>query len=476
MTQRSARDKPLVLIVDDESTGRLLTRAALEQAGFAALDVENGKLALAAFEQEHPDMVLLDVDMPGMDGFTVCRTLRSRPDARHVPIVMVTGRDDMASIKEAYEAGATDFVPKPIHWGLLGHRVRYVLRAADALREVAAGEEKFRLIAENVGDFIAMLDTDGRRIYISPSYRNLFGDSDLTGTESFREIHPDDRETVRQMFRKTVDTGRGQPARFRFLAADGAVRFMESQGNVIRDESGKVSKVVVVSRDVTEHKTQQERIDRMKNYFSPHLAEAIVAGGGDDLLKPHRCEVTVVAIDLRGFTAFTDDAEPEEVMEMLNAYHAEMGKLILAHNGTLEHFAGDGMMIFFNDPVQMERPEEHAARMALAMHQAFAPLAQAWRKRGFELGLGIGIATGFATLGAIGFDGRWDYAVIGSVANLSARLCGEAKPGETLLERKTLARLDGIARVDDAGVLMLKGFAKATQCFCLLGLDGPASR
>jgi class 3 adenylate cyclase len=161
-------------------------------------------------------------------------------------------------------------------------------------------------------------------------------------------------------------------------------------------------------------------------------------------------------------------------MEMLHAYHADMGRLITAHEGTLEHFAGDGMMIFFNDPVPMEHPVEHAARMALAMQAAFVPLAEAWRKRGFTLGLGIGIATGFATLGAIGFEGRWDYAVIGSVANLSARLCGEAKSGEILIERKTIARLDGLARTDEAGELSLKGFAKAIQAFRLLGLDTPA--
>jgi len=261
--ERKVRDKALVLIVDDESTARLLTRAALEQAGFSVMEAEDGERALAAFGQARPDLVLLDVDMPGTDGYTVCQTLRSRPEARHVPIIMVTGRDDVTSINQAYEAGATDFVAKPINWGLLGHRVRYILRSGNAVGELAASEEKFRLITENISDFIAVLDREGRRIYTSPSYRAFFGGADLTGTDSFRDIHPQDRETIRRIFRETVDTGCGRPAQFRFLFDDGSVRFMESQGNVIRDESGKVSRVVVISRDVSERKKQQDRIERL---------------------------------------------------------------------------------------------------------------------------------------------------------------------------------------------------------------------
>lgn len=263
MTEQKARDKARVLIVDDESTARLLTRAALEQAGFSVTEAEDGDRAFAAFDEAHPDLVLLDVDMPGTDGYTVCQMLRHRPEARYVPIVMVTGRDDLTSINRAFEAGATDFVVKPINWGLLGHRVRYILRSGDAVRELAAGEEKFRLITENISDFIAMLDHEGKRIYTSPSYRALFSDAELRETDSFRDIHPEDRETIRRIFRETVDTGIGQPAQFRFLLADGSIRFMESQGNVICDESGKVARVVVISRDVTERKKQQDRIERL---------------------------------------------------------------------------------------------------------------------------------------------------------------------------------------------------------------------
>ena len=263
MSARVGNGQTLVLVVDDEATSRLLTREALEQAGFSVAEAEDGNGALAAFARARPDLVMLDVDMPDMDGFSVCRKLRERSDARYVPIVMVTGRDDVDSINEAYSAGATDFVAKPINWGLLGHRVRYILRSGNAVRELVAGEEKFRLITENISDLIAMLDAEGKRIYTSPSHRALFGSADLTGTDSFLEIHPEDRERIRAVFRETVDTGVGKPAQYRFLFADGTVRFMESHGNVIRDDSGKVAKVVVISRDVTERKKQQDRIERL---------------------------------------------------------------------------------------------------------------------------------------------------------------------------------------------------------------------
>src|SRR5258706_7566034 len=189
---------------------------------------------------------------------------------------------------------------------------------------------------------------------------------------------------------------------------------------------------------------QDERVARLKSCCSQQLAEAIAAGKVENVRKTHRREITLQFYDLRGFTAFTDNAEPEEVMELLRAYHGALGKLVLEHQGTLERFAGDAVMVFFNDPVPIERPAEHAMRTALAMMDCFGPIAAHWRKRsGFDLGLGVGIAQGYATLGAIGFEGRWDYAAIGNVTNLAARLCAEAKAGQILADRKTMAVLDG---------------------------------
>jgi class 3 adenylate cyclase len=221
---------------------------------------------------------------------------------------------------------------------------------------------------------------------------------------------------------------------------------------------------------VAEQVALVERLGRLKRFFSPQLAELIVAGGADDPLKTHRREVTVCFLDLRGFTAFSETAEPEEVMGVLREYHAEMGKLILKHEGTLERFTGDGMMIFFNDPVPVANPGERAVRMALAMRERVAELIDKWRKLGYELDLSIGIALGYATIGAIGFEGRWDYGAIGSVTNLAARLCGEAKPGQILVSKRVLAMTEGLLEVESAGELALKGFHRPIPAFNVLGL------
>src|SRR5438552_16805445 len=181
---------------------------------------------------------------------------------------------------------------------------------------------------------------------------------------------------------------------------------------------------------VAEQVAQLERMGRLKRFFSPQLAELIVSGDAEDPLKSHRREITVVFLDLRGFTAFAETAEPEEVMGVLREYHAEMGKLVLEYEGTLERFTGDGMMIFFNDPVPVPNPAEPAVRMALAMRDRALQLSVAWRKDGCDLGFGSGIAQGYATLGAIGFEGRWDYGAIGTVTHLAGRLCAEAGDGE----------------------------------------------
>ena len=222
---------------------------------------------------------------------------------------------------------------------------------------------------------------------------------------------------------------------------------------------------------VAEQVALVERLGRLKRFFSPQLAELIVAGDADDPLKTHRRDVTVVFLDLRGFTAFAESAEPEEVMGVLREYHAQMGKLILEHEGTLERFTGDGMMVFFNDPVPVENPGERAVRMALAMRGRVAELVEKWRRLGYELDLGIGIAQGYATIGAIGFEGRWDYGAIGSVTNLAARLCAEAKPGQILISKRVLATTEALLRVESAGELSLKGFHRPIPAYSILGLE-----
>jgi adenylate cyclase len=220
---------------------------------------------------------------------------------------------------------------------------------------------------------------------------------------------------------------------------------------------------------VQEQLIQLERLDRLKGFFSQPVAEYILSSGGKELLKSHRSEVVVVFLDMRGFTAFTDRSEPEEVMEVLAQYHKCMGELILKYQGTLEHFAGDGMMVFFNDPIKLENPTLNAIRMALDMQRNFVPLRTMWRKRGYKLDLGIGFAHGYATLGAIGFEGRWDYGCIGGVSNLAARLCGEAKPEQILTNDKTLARIDHMVEAEALGEMMLKGMTHPVPVFSITG-------
>jgi adenylate cyclase len=226
-----------------------------------------------------------------------------------------------------------------------------------------------------------------------------------------------------------------------------------------------------LERRVAEQVSQLERLGRLKRFFSPQLAEAIVAGGADDPLKTHRREITVVFLDLRGFTAFAETAEPEEVMELLRDYHAQMGRLILEHEGTLERFTGDGMMIFFNDPIEVPNPAERAVRMAVAMRDRVAQLATGWRKRGWDLGLGVGIARGYATIGAIGFEGRWDYGAIGTVTNLAARLCGEAHAGQVLVSGHVAAAVETLVEANEVGALSIKGLARPVSTWNVVGLS-----
>jgi class 3 adenylate cyclase len=219
---------------------------------------------------------------------------------------------------------------------------------------------------------------------------------------------------------------------------------------------------------------EKDRMDRLKRFFSPHLADLIVRGGDEDPLKSHRREVTVVFLDLRDFTAFAESADPEEVMGVLREYHAGIGPLVLDWEGTLERFTGDGMMIFFNDPVPVANRSERAVRMAVAMRARVDALRAEWRRRGFELHLGVGIAEGPAMLGAIGFEGRWDYGALGTVTNTAARLCAEALPGQILVSTRVLADVEGIVLVEAVGELALKGLSRPVPAFNVVRLRGPA--
>ena len=212
-----------------------------------------------------------------------------------------------------------------------------------------------------------------------------------------------------------------------------------------------------------------QRMARLKRYLSPQIAETIL-GEDNDLFKTHRREITIVFLDLRGFTAFSDNAEPEEVMELLRNYHSAMGKLIFQFEGTLERFMGDGIVVIFNDPITCEEHAQKAARMAIEMRDRVKELRSAWRKKGYDLDLGVGFATGYATLGTMGFEGRMDYVTVGNLPNLAARLCAEAKGGQILTDQKTMSRLEDSFEAEPIDALTLKGIHRPVSAFNIVAV------
>ena len=220
--------------------------------------------------------------------------------------------------------------------------------------------------------------------------------------------------------------------------------------------------------------TVERQREELSRFLSPQVAELVTSDDGAKLLEGHRRQITVVFCDLRNFTAFAESAEPEEVLGVLRDYHRAMGELIVEHRGTLEHFAGDGMMIFFNDPLPVERHELQAVRMAVAMRAHFDEMARGWQKRGYDLGFGVGIATGYATLGRIGFEGRYDYGAIGNVVILAQRLSAEAKAGQILLSQRVQAAVEADAETTGVGDLTLKGFTRPVPAFAAVSVKTPA--
>ena len=221
---------------------------------------------------------------------------------------------------------------------------------------------------------------------------------------------------------------------------------------------------------VAEQVSQLGRFSKLTRFLSPKISDLIISGDADESLKTRRSEITVVYVDLRGFTGFTESAEPEEVMSVLRQYHAELGRIIIEHDGTIEHFAGDGMMILFNAPVPVENHEIKAIRMTLAMREALTALSAGWRKRGHELGFGAGIAGGFATIGTIGFEQRLDYGAVGPACNLAARLCGEAKDTQILVAQRVFAKVEASIEAAPVGDLVLKGFHRPVPAYNILGI------
>jgi adenylate cyclase len=213
-----------------------------------------------------------------------------------------------------------------------------------------------------------------------------------------------------------------------------------------------------------------ERMSRLRRFLPPQVADLIVASGGERQLESHRREITALFCDLRGFTGFSESSDPEDVMTLLRQYHAAIGAIIIKYSGTLERYAGDGVMVVFNDPVPVDNPALQAVRMALDMRAALGALIEKWRRLGHELGFGIGIAHGYATLGTIGFEGRFDYAAIGTVSNVASRLCDEAKPGQILISSRVLMAVEEAIAVESVGDFALKGISRPLAAYNVVGV------
>ena len=216
---------------------------------------------------------------------------------------------------------------------------------------------------------------------------------------------------------------------------------------------------------VSDQVDEIERMSRLRRFLPPQVADLIVASGAEKQLESHRGEITALFCDLRGFTGFTESADAEDVMALLRDYHAAIGELVIRYSGTLERYAGDGVMVVFNDPMPVENPALQAVLMALELRDALGSLTATWSRLGHEIGFGIGIAHGFATLGTIGFEGRFDYATIGTVSNVASRLCDEAKPGQILISPRVLMKVEHAVKVEPVGEFELKGIRRPTAAY-----------
>ena len=367
-------DGGVILVVDDLPQNVKLLDAILSPRGFTVITASSGREALDKVAASPPDIVLLDIVMPEIDGYEVCRRLRANPATSFLPVVMITASGSQERMG-AIEAGADDFVVKPFDQSELLARVRSLMR--------------------------------------------------------IKRYH----DTIEAQAAELSEWNRTLEAR------------------------------------VDEQVEQIDRISRLKRFLPPQVVEMVTTSGDQSFLESHRREITVVFCDLRGFTPFAETVEPEELSAVLADYYRALGDIVHRFEGTLERFAGDGMMIFFNDPLPCDDAAERAVRMAVAMRNRVSELIERWAEHGHDLGFGVGIAQGYATIGAIGFEGRRDYAAIGTVTNLAARLCAEAAPGQILVSQRICSAAQEILVADSVGELTLRGFTRPVRAHNVLGLN-----
>lgn len=369
LAERAAR----ILVVDDQEDNVQLLADLLSCHGYEVEPAQSGQAALESVYRSMPDLILLDVVMPGLSGLQVLRRLRAEPRFAMLPIVLVTAQDPDLERVNGLQAGADDFLAKPINSAELLARVRSLVRVKSLFDRIEAQTAQLKALNSELEQRVA----------------------------------------------------------------------------------AKVAEV--------------ERLSRMKRFLAPSVVARIAGDDLDAILATHRAEIAVVFFDLRGFTAFAGRNEPEDVMRVLGEFHAAIGIQAQRFSGTIERFVGDGAMVFFNDPEPVSEPCAHAARFALAVFEACRGPLERWTREGFDLHVGSGLAFGFATLGAIGFSDRYDYGVVGTVANLAARLCAEAKGGEIVVSGRAAAALPTSFVTEPVGPLILKGFRDPVAAVRLRG-------
>jgi adenylate cyclase len=360
---------PRILVADDNEDNRDILATQLADQNYEILQAGDGEEALAAARRRLPDLILLDIIMPKLDGIEVCRQLKADARLPFMPIILVTAKSDIKDVIVGLEAGAVEYLTKPVDQMAVVARVKSVLR--------------------------------------------------------IKELHD----------------------------------------QVLSQAAELASWSRTLEERVATQVAEIERISRLKQFLPHQVANLIVSAGDDHGWRSHRSAISVVSCDLRGFTAFAEISEPEELMTLLQEYHTTLGKVTDKFEGTVERFSGDSLLVVFNDPLPCPDPPERAVKMAVQMRDEMAVLDVKWRKHGHELGFGIGIAHGYATVGCIGFEGRFQYSVIGKVANLACRLCDAARNGQILVDAKVHTAIEALADVEPVGELVLKGFHQPVKTF-----------
>ena len=378
------RTPPRILIVDDNPTNLEILRVRLTAHGYELVTAVDGEDALAKVREFEPDLVLLDVMMPKLDGISVVKQLKQDNQLRFIPVILVTAKSDARDVVAGLEAGGDDYLTKPVEQSALVARVKSLLR--------------------------------------------------------IKELHDKVQVQTAQLQEQTEQL---------------------SSWNQLLEQR------------VTDQLQEIERMSRLQRFLAPQVAKMIASSDAPEAqLSSHRRDITVMFCDLRGFTAFTESTEPEEVMGVLREYHEGLGELIFRYEGTLERFLGDGIIIVFNDPIPCADHTERAVGLALDMRSAVERLAKEWRRKGHVLGFGIGIASGYATLGQIGFEHRREYTAIGSVINLASRLCSEAQAGQIVISQRAFSSVEGSVEAVPIGDLTLKGFNRPVPAYNVLRWRG----